>query len=90
MQHSGGFHHRDISTVFNIPISLWVQNETHLFHKNAQTLVDKTGKRLCIKVGGSRRSVGRGGLTLVRFRQTLNAVYRRYVFQQPKVEHLLI
>ncbi|OII72588.1 uncharacterized protein cubi_03324 [Cryptosporidium ubiquitum] len=45
----GGFQHRDFLTVFNIPISLWIQNGTHLFHKNTQTLIDKTGKRLCIK-----------------------------------------
>lgn len=44
------FQYKDFLTVFNIPISLWVQNGTHLFHKNTSTLVDKNGKRLCIKV----------------------------------------
>lgn len=44
------FQYKDLLTVFNIPISLWVQNGTHLFHKNTSTLVDKNGKRLCIKV----------------------------------------
>ncbi|KAL3126319.1 hypothetical protein CHM_8g990 [Cryptosporidium hominis] len=43
------FQYKDFLTVFNIPISLWVQNGTHLFHKNTSTLVDKNGKRLCIK-----------------------------------------
>ncbi|KAJ1612704.1 hypothetical protein OJ253_476 [Cryptosporidium canis] len=48
MMHSG-FQNRDILTSLNIPISLWIENGTHLFHKNTPTLVDKSGKSLCMK-----------------------------------------